>query len=85
MTTWWKDLVFQPSEKDPIMPEKKTNLVHSFHVVLADGGERDVTGTDARIVDGGLEIRNTDRVGELVLYAPNAWTLCELERQDDRG
>jgi hypothetical protein len=67
------------------MAEKKNNRVHKFHLVLADGSERDITGTDARIVDGGLEVRNADPNGELVLYAPNAWTLCELEIMDDRG
>lgn len=64
----------------------KNNLTHRYHLVLADGSERDVTGTDARVVDGGaLEIRNSDRGGEQVLYAAGAWRLCELERQDDRG
>ena len=63
----------------------KNNLSHSFHVILANGEERDVKGTDARVIDGALEIRNNDRGGEQVIYAPGAWTLCELERQDDKG
>jgi hypothetical protein len=56
---------------------------HSFHIVLADKTERDVAGTDVRVVSGALEVHNDKGTG-VVIYAPGAWYLCELERKDDR-
>jgi hypothetical protein len=68
--------------KDPTMA--KTDK-HKFHVVLTGGvGERDFTGTDARVDSAGaLVIFRGD--APLVIYASGEWQLCELESQDDKG
>jgi len=58
---------------------------HSFHLVLASGEERDVTGDDATVNPvGALVITGADDRGAVV-YAPGAWVLCEPERRDDHG
>jgi hypothetical protein len=58
---------------------------HSFHLILADGSERDVKGAAQTVeANGALVVRNND--GEaLVVYASGAWTLAERERKDDKG
>jgi hypothetical protein len=54
-----------------------------FHLILVTGEERDVTGEDVEVGhDGSLVIGSHE--GPVVIYAPGAWTLCELERKDDR-
>jgi hypothetical protein len=57
--------------------------LRKFHVVLANGEERDVTGKDAKVRDGALVISNNSE--ESVIYAAGQWVMCELERKDDRG
>jgi len=61
----------------------KSGSTHSYHVVLANGTERDVKATDANVHDGALMLLNND--GPVVMYAAGTWSLCELERKDDRG
>lgn len=66
-------------------PNTKSGLpLHKFHVVLADGSERDVTGEAANVVGGGALVITSASDEELVMYAAGAWTLCEQERKDDR-
>jgi hypothetical protein len=61
----------------------KESSLQSFHIVLADGTERDVKGSALQIIgSGALVIENPD--AGAVAYAPGTWKLCELERKDDR-
>lgn len=57
---------------------------HSFHVVLADGTERDIKGDDLSVDAGCLLVRNHEGHAA-VIYAPGTWKAAELERRDDRG
>ena len=58
---------------------------HSFHLVLADGSERDVTGDDFEVQSSGALVITGHAGAIVVAYAPDAWHLCEPERQDDKG
>lgn len=76
----------------PQAQPKKGNVVgqdtvvplHSWHLVLTNGEERDVKGVAANIEQGWLVIRNAQGA-HVVGYAPGQVTRYELERQDDRG
>jgi len=67
--------------------------VHSFHVVLANGTERDIKADDARIDTSGALVLYIQRPepapGQVLLlsvaYPAGTWLGCELERKDDRG
>ena len=63
------------------------NDLNSYHVVLADGSERDIKADTVAISEGGvLSFHRKDSNQELlVAYAPDTWVLCELERRDDTG
>ena len=57
--------------------------VHSYHVVLTNGSERNVMGSEATVRDGALIISGSS--SEAVIYAAGQWIMCELERKDDKG
>ena len=68
--------------------------MRNYHVVLADGTERNIRAGDIHTVNGVLEFRNNDTRAsgsqekgyELVCaYAAGAWTSVEVERLDDKG
>ncbi|HET9253887.1 MAG TPA: hypothetical protein VFO16_01635 [Pseudonocardiaceae bacterium] len=57
------------------------NTVRSYHVVLADGSERDVKAIDVKVDQGVLLFINA--AGELaVAYGHGQWSLVELETRD---
>jgi hypothetical protein len=60
------------------MPDK-----HRFHVVLADGTERDVVADDYDTAAGVLTFLNAKQRA-VVAYAPGVWKLVEHESRDDR-
>ena len=56
--------------------------MRSYHVILADGTERDIKAESVAIgAAGDLELRNGREV--IVAYAPAAWRMVEVERKDD--
>lgn len=55
-----------------------------YHVVLADGTERDVTAHEVLIHNGSLVFRN-EAGDDILLYADTAWLACEVSRLDDKG
>jgi hypothetical protein len=57
--------------------------VHKYHIVLANGTERDVVGSEANVRDGCLIVQGT--TDNSVIYAAGQWHMCELERKDDKG
>jgi hypothetical protein len=59
--------------------------VHSFHIVMADGTERNVKAGEARRDNGALVLIREGSTDEKVVVAAGAWTYYELEAQDDRG
>jgi|KBSMisStaDraftv2_1062788.scaffolds.fasta_scaffold00662_12 hypothetical protein len=61
----------------------KSGSLHSYHLVLADGSERDVKGHDINAHDGALIVLNNER-GAVVMYAAGQWRMAELERKDDK-
>jgi len=61
----------------------KAGSLHSYHVVLAHGMERDVKAHDANVHDGALLLLNNER-GAVVMYAAGQWAMAELERKDDK-
>lgn len=65
-------------------PGQDTLAPHSYHLVLTNGDERNVTGTLVHVQDGALIIRNAQGA-HVVTYAAGSWQYVELERQDDRG
>ena len=57
--------------------------MRKYHLVLADGSERDITAEGMEIEEGSLIFK--DSYGDiLVVYAPDTWVLCEQERKDDK-
>lgn len=62
----------------------KGDTMNSYHIVLANNEERDIKCDEIAIIDGALVCRNTNGI-PVVVYAPEAWSLAELERRDDRG
>ena len=74
-----------PSKQGNVVGQDTAAPIHSWHLTLSDGRERDVKGV-AREVDhcGSLSIRSAQGA-YVVTYAPGQWHECELERQDDRG
>jgi hypothetical protein len=58
--------------------------VRKYHIVLANGSERDITGSEAIVRDGALIIKSSGADEEGVIYAAGQWTMCELERKDDK-
>ena len=61
---------------------REAMTMKSFHIILVDGNERDVTGYGIEVRDGTLSIEDVDG-NPLVVYAPGAWTLVEIQRKDD--
>lgn len=61
------------------------NHTNSFHLVLQDGTERDITAALQTVeANGALVYRN--KGGEaLVIYAAGFWNASEVERKDDKG
>ena len=62
-----------------------TGMAHKYHLVLADGSERDLTAYSYRIEANGalsLYASNEDKIAS---YAEGQWHLIEQERKDDRG
>jgi hypothetical protein len=64
-------------------PRPKAQTSNKYHLVLADGTERTLVATEARVDGGSLVLRN--KGGDSVIYAQGLWKLCELEREDDEG
>lgn len=58
-------------------------LPNSFHVVMTNGSERDVKGTDFKVTEGSLVIRGVAKQ-DVVAYAPGVWAMIEVERKDDK-
>jgi hypothetical protein len=58
--------------------------MHRYHLILADGSQRDIPGDEVTVIEGSLVVRNTQGA-PVVVYAPGTWQLCELERLDDKG
>ena len=58
--------------------------LNSYHVVLANGSERDIKADHIKVEDGTLLFYRTDDE-ILVVYAPETWIGVELERMDDKG
>ena len=58
--------------------------LNSYHVVLANGSERDIKADHIAITEGSLFFFRTDDE-ILVAYAPDTWIAVELERMDDKG
>jgi hypothetical protein len=65
--------------------EEPMPKVHSFHVVMADGKERNVKAGEARRDDGALVFVRENSTDEKVVIAAGQWTYYEVEAQDDRG
>jgi len=68
--------------------------MRKFHLVLADGTERDISAGMIATVAGVLEFRNNDtkvsgsqELGYTLVaaYAAGAWSYVEVERLDDKG
>ena len=59
--------------------------VHSFHVVMTDGTERNVTAGEARRDQGALVFVREGSTDETVVIAAGAWLYYEIEARDDRG
>ena len=57
--------------------------MRNYHVVLADGSERNVKAKDLEVRDGVLTFSNEDEI--VCVYASGAWTMVEVERLDDKG
>jgi hypothetical protein len=55
-----------------------------YHLVLANGSERDVNASDLVVQDGALVFTNPNRE-ILVVYAPDTWVAAEVERLDDKS
>ena len=66
------------------MPSPRTRI-HSFHVVMADGTERNVTAGEAQRDHGALVFVRENSTDEKVVIAAGAWKYYEVEAQDDRG
>ena len=74
-----------PSQKGNVVGQDTVAPLHSYHLKLASGAERDVKGVAREVHDGAcLSIRNAQGA-YVVTYAPGQWLECELERSDDRG
>ena len=73
-----------PSQKGNVVGQDTVGPVHSYHITLVSGEERDIKGSAVEIHSGWLIIRNAQGA-HVVSYAPGQVTLCELERADDRG
>ncbi len=59
--------------------------LHSFHVVMIDGEERDVTAGEATRDEGALVFKREGSTEEKVVIAAGQWKYYETESQDDRG
>ena len=59
--------------------------IHSFHVVLTDGSERDIKAGEARRDEGALVFIREGKSDEKVVYAAGQWKYYEVEAQDDKG
>ena len=66
--------------------------MRNFHVVLADGSERNIKAKSFAIEEGVLEfwgelsIEATESDVEVVVaYGPGIWAAVEVERKDDKG
>ncbi len=57
--------------------------MRNYHVVLADGSERDVKAS-AFIVDHGSAVFANANGETALAYAPGEWKSVELETRDDR-
>jgi len=73
-----------PSQKGNVVGQDTVSPIHSYHVILTTGDERDIKGAAVELHGGALVIRNAQGA-HVVTYAPGQWTMCELERSDDRG
>jgi len=58
--------------------------LHKYHIVLANTDERDVSAASIKVEGGNLLLLDNER-DILVVYAPGAWAMVEVERKDDRG
>jgi len=58
---------------------------HSYHVILANGSERDVKADDYTIDENGTLFFLNDKSKKVVTYSASAWAMVELEIRDDRG
>ena len=58
--------------------------LNDYHVILADGTERNVKADKVSTENDTLTFsRKDDEL--LVSYAPGTWKMVELERRDDKG
>ena len=73
-----------PSTKGNVVGQDTVAPIHSYHVILTNGDERDIKAVAANIEQGWLVFRNAQGA-HVVGYAPGQAVLYELERADDRG
>ena len=57
--------------------------MHKYHVILADGTERDIIASEI-ILDNGSLVFRSDYGDPTVVYAPDTWVMVEVERKDDK-
>ena len=74
-----------PSQKGNVVGQDTVSPVHSYHLKLASGEERDVKGAAVNIEGPGWVVIRNAQGAHVVGYAPGQVTMYELERQDDRG
>jgi hypothetical protein len=57
--------------------------MRSYHVILADGSERDIRAEEIAVADSGsLLFLNGSEV--IIAYGPGSWKMVEVERKDDK-
>ena len=59
--------------------------VHSFHVVMTDGSERDISAGECTRDQVALIFLRENTGDEKVVIAAGQWKYVEVEAQDDRG
>ncbi len=56
--------------------------MRNYHVVLADGTERNIKAKDLDVTGGVLSFVNGNQT--VCVYAPGTWKAVEVERLDDK-
>lgn len=66
------------------LDSKKGKSMNKYHLVLANGSERDITAESVEVENGTLILKGQYSGEPVVIYAPGTWLGCEVERKDDR-